>query len=100
METISLSNLQHLLKTNHVIVVDFKSNSCAPCRAILPALKKLSSRVPVAQIDVEENVGYVTSTYRVTSTPTVVLFKNGREVSRLVGVFQLRDALQQFGPYI
>ena len=71
------------------VVVDVWSNGCQPCMHLVPTIKKLAckydGRVKVAQL----NVGAAPKTVRklgVRGTPTVLFFKNGAVVERVVGV--------------
>lgn len=73
-------------------LVDFYADWCAPCRQLTPELEKvakeLNGKVDVAKIDIDK-AQKVASTFQVTSIPTLILFKAGKEVGRLVG---LRDS--------
>jgi len=71
------------------VLVDVWSNGCQPCMHLVPTIKKLAckyeGRVKVAQL----NVGATPRTMRklgVRGTPTVLFFKNGAVVERVVGV--------------
>ena len=70
-------------------LVDFYADWCGPCRMMAPILEQLSTelqgKVTIAKIDIETSQ-QVTSKFGVTSIPTLILFKNGQEVDRLVGV--------------
>jgi len=75
-----------------VSLVDYFAEWCGPCRMLTPVLQKvaaeLQGKVRFAKLDIDKN--HVTAkTHHVTSVPTLILFKNGEEVNRLVG---LRDA--------
>lgn len=72
-----------------VTLVDFYADWCGPCRMITPILEELSSeyqgRATVAKVNVD-NAQNVSSKFNVTSIPTVILFMNGEEVKRVIGV--------------
>jgi thioredoxin 1 len=73
-------------------LVDFYADWCGPCRMMTPILEQIAQEmkgsVAIAKIDVD-NAQRIASSYQVTSIPTLILFKNGKEMGRVVG---LRDA--------
>jgi thioredoxin 1 len=75
-----------------ITLVDFYADWCGPCRMLTPHLEKVSGELQgqasIVKLDVDHAQG-ITSTYQVTSVPTLILFRDGDEVGRLVGV---RDA--------
>lgn len=75
-----------------VILVDFYADWCGPCRKLAPELEKvakdLHGKAKIAKIDVEA-AQRIASTFQVTTIPTLILFRNGKEVGRIVG---LKDA--------
>lgn len=72
-----------------VTLVDFYADWCGPCRMIAPVLEELATemngKAHVAKIDIE-SAQQTTSSFHVTSIPTLILFKNGEEVKRIVGI--------------
>lgn len=74
-----------------VTLVDFYADWCGPCRMIAPIIEELSAefqgKATIAKLDIEKAQG-VTSDFQVTSIPTIILFKDGKEIKRIVG---LRD---------
>ncbi len=70
------------------VLVDFWAEWCGPCRAIAPMVeeiaKEYAGRVKVVKVDVDESVD-VASRYRIQSIPTLLVFKGGEEVERVIG---------------
>jgi len=75
-----------------VTLVDFYADWCGPCRMLAPVLDKVAKDVQgqasIAKLDID-HAQRIASSYQVTSVPTLILFKDGKEMGRLVG---LRDA--------
>lgn len=74
---------------NGVVLVDFWATWCMPCKMMAPVLNNLSEELTgnaaVRKLDVDQN-RTVSAKYGIRSIPTMVLFKNGKEVNRFVGV--------------
>ena len=72
-----------------ITVVDFFANWCGPCRKLAPLLEEveseLSSKVKFAKINTDENIE-MAKKYQVSGLPTLMVFKNGEPVERLVGL--------------
>jgi thioredoxin 1 len=72
-----------------VTLVDFYANWCGPCRMITPIMEELANdygnKVTIAKLDVDQ-AQEAAGKLNVTSIPTVILFKDGQEVTRVVGV--------------
>ena len=81
-------NFDHQTK-NKVFLVDFWADWCVPCRMMAPVLNDLAGDLNgnayVGKVDVEQN-RELAQKHKIRNIPTMVLFKNGKEVNRFVGV--------------
>ena len=70
------------------VLVDFWAEWCGPCKMLAPVLAKLSERfldqVKMGKLDVDQNPG-IAQKFMITSIPCNILFKDGKEVERIVG---------------
>ena len=82
------NNFAALVK-NGVTLVDFWASWCMPCKMMAPVLNELADELgntaKIAKLDVDSNRSS-SAKYSVRSIPTMVLFKNGKEINRFVGV--------------
>lgn len=79
---------QEVLQSPTPVLVDFGAPWCPPCRALDPVLDEVAREqagaLKVAKVNVDENE-HLANQYRVSGLPTLLLFKDGRQVERLVG---------------
>ena len=82
-----------VLDSSIPVLVDFWAAWCAPCLMMAPVLEELAreyqGRATIARLNVDEN-SELAAQYGVMSIPNMVLFKDGREVDRIVGVVPKR----------
>jgi thioredoxin 1 len=75
-----------------IVLVDFYADWCGPCRMMTPVLEKVAKEVQgkatLGKIDID-SAQKIAAQFQVTSIPTLILYNEGKEVGRLVG---LRDA--------
>ncbi len=83
-------------KLNGLTLVDFWATLCGPCRMVSPIVEELASETPdvtFAKVDVDENPD-VAMGLGITSIPTLMLFKNGKLVDKLIGARPKQDIKQ------
>lgn len=75
-----------------VVLVDFYADWCGPCRMLAPIIEALATEMDgkllIAKLDVD-HAQKTTATFQITSVPTMIIFKNGQEVNRIVGLKDL-----------
>ena len=80
---------KEVLNSKTPVLIDFWAPWCMPCKIMAPAVDKLAEelkdKVKVSKANVDENPDIATD-LSVMNIPTLLLFKDGREVSRMVGV--------------
>jgi len=91
------------LKTDKPALVDFWAPWCAPCRMVGPIIEELatnySGKVKVGKLNTDDNPN-IASRYGIMSIPTILLFKNGEIVDRLVGAVPKRDFEKMLMPHV
>ena len=78
-----------VLNSSQPVLVDFWAAWCAPCRMLAPTVEavaeKFQGKAKVVKLNVDENVDS-SSRYGIKGIPTLILFRNGKEAERVVGV--------------
>ena len=92
-----------VLKADLPTIVDFWAVWCGPCKMIAPVLVEIGEeydgQIQIAKLDVDHN-NQSAFQYGVMSIPTLILFKDGQEVERLIGFMPKEKLLAKLTPHL
>lgn len=90
---------KEVLNSEKPVLVDFYADWCGPCKMMGPIIEEIANelqgKAKVGKINVDENQDLAIQ-YEVMSIPTMVVFKNGKEAKRFVGVRDKEELLNEF----
>lgn len=90
------NNFSNLVNSETPVLVDFFADWCGPCKMLAPILKdvkkELGDDIKILKIDVDKNQP-LAAKYQVRGVPTMLLFKNGKQVWRQSGVLQKNEII-------
>ena len=88
-----------VLQAQGPVLVDFWATWCMPCRMQAPAVEQLSGEgYQVGKVDVDAQSS-LAARYQVMNIPALIVFKDGKEVSRMVGVQSKEDLAEALKKY-
>jgi thioredoxin len=93
---ITSKNFEEFVSQNRIAVIDFHANWCMPCRIVSPRIEELSNEidnVAFGKINVDENAD-IAQRFGLVSIPTVVVFKEGKQIDEVVGT-QPKDKISE-----
>ena len=97
-----MSNFSNLINQDKPVLVDFFAEWCGPCKMMAPILKEvkdaLGETVSILKVDVDKNQA-LAAQMQVRGVPTLVLYKQGKQLWRQSGVVQKDDLISLIKSY-
>ncbi|MDO5654678.1 MAG: thioredoxin [Flavobacteriaceae bacterium] len=92
-----MASFQEIVKSNHLVLVEFWADWCGPCKMLAPILEQVKNhmgdKIKVVTIDVEKNEKLVAQ-MMIAGVPTLMIFRNGEQVWKESGVLQSQDLIR------
>ena len=94
---------QEVLESSIPVLVDFWASWCMPCRMLEPIIEKLAEenqgKLKVCKLNTDENQN-ISAQYGIQGIPTLIIFKEGKEVGRTVGVMSKEKLQEKLDPIL
>ena len=90
-------NFDELINSENTTLLDFYADWCGPCRMLGPVIEEIAEEkkdINVGKINVDANKE-LANKFSVRSIPTMIVFKNGKEIKRLVGFLPKEEILSK-----
>jgi len=92
-----------VLQSPSPVLVDFWASWCAPCRTLAPIIDavagELTGKVKIVKLNIDENP-ITAGKYAVMSIPTLLVFKEGKEIERTVGFISQRNLSEKLKAHL
>jgi thioredoxin 1 len=92
-----------VLESDTPVLVDFWAEWCVPCHMVSPVVEEIGQEkgevLNIAKLNIDDNP-QATRTYGVMSIPSLILFKGGREVARVIGARPKDAILRDLDPHL
>lgn len=91
---INNDNFKEEVLNQELVLVDFNANWCGPCKMLKPVLEEITEerKFKIVSLNVDDNME-LAKEYGIMTIPCLILFKNGKEVNRSVGLKSKEDII-------
>lgn len=88
---------KEVLNESKTVLVDFYADWCGPCKMMAPIIEEVGKQIQgkVGKVNVDKNQDLAMK-YNIMSIPTIIIFKEGKEVKRFVGLRDKNELLNEF----
>lgn len=91
---------EEILNSKGVVLVDFWADWCGPCKMLVPILEEIGDekKVKICKINTDDELDLATK-FGIKSIPTIVVFKDGKEIDRIIGLRQKEELMEKIKSY-
>ena len=98
-----MGKFSEIIQGEKPVLIDFSAEWCQPCKMMPPILKQVSAqlgdKVRILKVDVDKNPA-IAQKWGIQSVPTLMIFKNGKQVLRQAGVLQAQQIMDILRPHL
>ena len=98
-----MSKFTDIINGNVPVLIDFSAEWCQPCRMMPPILKEVKNQlgdsVNILKVDVDKNQA-IAQKWMISGVPTLMIFKNGKQLFRQSGVIPAQQIIQILQPHL
>lgn len=95
-----MNQINDILKTNELVLIDFYADWCGPCRMLAPVIEEIKKEkeglLKVLKVNVDEEEA-LAKQYEIMSIPTLVIIRSGKLQKKMVGYRTKADILKELG---
>ncbi|MCI5797594.1 MAG: thioredoxin [Firmicutes bacterium] len=103
MKVVNEKEFNDIIKSKKVVLVDFFATWCGPCRMLFPILEEVSEEAngeyEIVKVDVDESYD-LAKKFGIMSVPTMIIFQDGVEAEKIIGLRSKDDIVETIKTYL
>ena len=100
---ITENEFEDVINENKLVLIDFYAQWCPPCKMLSPVLddvmEEMNGKIEMVKINVDENEK-ISRQFQIISIPTMIIFKDGEPVSKVVGFRNYEDVVSEIEKWL